>query len=88
MDSLKEIKDLLKTDKLIVGKDRTVKALKEGTVEKVFLAKNCDDSTTADINHYASMNNVEVVVLELPNDELGDMCKKPFSIAVMGVTKG
>ena len=82
-----EIKKLLKTDKLIMGKEETIKALKTGSVTKVFLAENCDASIKDDVDYYAGLANVTVEQLEMKNDELGDYCKKPFSISVIGFRK-
>jgi large subunit ribosomal protein L30e len=82
-----EIKKSLKEGKLVFGADSTLKGLRTGRFEKIYLAANCPDQLKEDINHYASMADVEVVDTGIQNEELGDICKKPFSIAVMGLTK-
>ena len=82
-----EIKKLLESEKLIIGRDRTYKFLKKGELTKVYLASNIDEDTLEDIEYYASLNKVEVVKINKTNDELGIFCKKPFSIAVMGLQK-
>ncbi len=84
---MKEIKKLLESDKLIIGKDRVLKYLKKGGLEKVFLASNVDESSLKDIEYYAGLSGVVVERLSLANDELGTFCKKPFSISVMGLLK-
>ena len=84
---MKEIKKLLESDKLIIGKDRVLKYLKKGGLEKVFLASNVDESSLSDIEYYAGLGDVSVERLSLANDELGTFCKKPFSISVMGLLK-
>jgi ribosomal protein L30E len=82
-----EIKKLLGSDKLIIGKERTMKFLRKGELVKVFLASNLDKESFEDIEHYASLSGTEVVLLKQSNDELGTFCKKPFSIAVIGLLK-
>ena len=82
-----EIKKLLESDKLVIGKDRTLKYLKKGELVKVFLASNLDSESLEDIEHYAALAGTEVVKLTQSNDELGIFCKKPFAIAVMGLLK-
>lgn len=82
-----EIKKILGSEKLIIGKERTLKLLKKGSLAKIYLASNVDKDSLEDIVHYAKINDVELVFLKQPNDELGTLCKKPFSIAVMSLLK-
>jgi ribosomal protein L30E len=84
---MNEIKKLLESDKLVIGKDRTLKLLRKGELEKVYLANNLDPESLEDIERYAELNKTEVIKIKLNNDELGTFCKKPFSIAVMGLQK-
>ena len=86
-DQITEIKKLLEQENLVIGNDKTIKGLRENTLSKVFLAANCPEDKKETIMHYASLLDVEVVNLEISNEELGDICKKPFFILVMGVLK-
>jgi ribosomal protein L30E len=83
--SVDEIKKLLKSKTLIIGSDRVLKALKNKELVKIFLASNASASLVGDIDYYASISKVEVEKLDVPNDELGVICKKPFSIAAIGM---
>ena len=83
-----EIKKLLKTGNLIIGTERTVKNLKLGRVQKVILSSNCPANVEKDITYYSGLNSTEVYRLDYPNDELGVICKKPFSISVLALLKG
>jgi large subunit ribosomal protein L30e len=85
--SLTEFKKLLKSEALVIGTDRTVKNLKKGNVERVFLSSNCNPTVEHDLNHYASLSKTEIVKLQYPNDELGVICKKPYSISVLALLK-
>lgn len=84
---MNEIKKLLGSDKLIMGKDRTMKHLKKGELEKIFLANNLDKKSLEDLEYYANINNTEIEQLKISNEELGTFCKKPFAIAVMSLLK-
>jgi len=84
--SVTEIKKLLKTDKLVIGKDRVLKGLRLGSLEKVFASNNC--SYLEDLEHYGKLGKVKVSKLKIPNDELGVVCKKSFSISAIGILKG
>lgn len=82
-----EIKKLLKTDKIIIGTEKTKKELKAGNVSKIFISSNCQEDVEEEINHYAKLANTTVIKLNLPNDELGVLCKKQFSISILGILK-
>ena len=83
-----EIKKLIKAGNVILGTQRTVKSLKLGKVEKVLLSSNCPERIEKGINYYAGVSGAELHKLDYPNDELGIICKKPFSISVLAVVKG
>ena len=85
--STDEIKKLLKSDKLVIGTDRVLKGLRKGELEKVFLALNCNEETKGDIKHFAELSDAKVEELEIPNEELGILCKKVFSVSVIGILK-
>jgi large subunit ribosomal protein L30e len=84
MISIEEIKKLSKEDKLIIGTDRVLKGLKIGKIKNVGLSSNCSSKTKEEISHYAELSKAKVTELEVPNDELGTLCKKPFAISVLG----
>lgn len=87
--AIEEIKTALKTKgKVVIGTARTIKNLKLGRLEKVFLTSNCPKSVKEDIKYYAKLSNAKVVQLKQPNDELGIICRKPFAISVLSITKG
>ena len=83
-----EIKKMLKTNDLIIGTEKTIKNLKLGKVQKVLLSSNCPSNVEKDINYYSTLNSIEVQKLEYQNDEVGVICKKPFSISVLALLKG
>jgi len=85
--SVDEIKKQLKSKMLVIGTDRALKALKKKELAKIFLASNAAESLVKDIEYYAPMSGVEVEKLSIPNDELGIVCKKPFSISAIGMKK-
>ncbi len=83
-----ELRKLISDKKLLVGTKSTIKALKLGKIEEVFLSQNCPAKTREDINHYSELSKAKVTQLEYPNDELGILCKKSYSISVLGLLKG
>lgn len=83
-----EIRKLFEAGKLVIGAERAAKLLKQGKIEKVFIASNCRGDVKEDMESYARISKAELVQLDIENDELGIACKKPFSISVVGVVKG
>ena len=83
-----EIKKIVKSGNILLGTQRTVKGLRLGKVEKVLVSSNCPARVEKDLNYYAGLSGAEMHKLEYPNDELGIICKKPFSISVLAVVKG
>jgi len=82
---MEEIRKLLESDKLLIGTDRSIKALKMGKLEKIYISSNCPDDVTETIDRYAG--ETELIKLDVPNEELGVICRKPFLISVVGVLK-
>ncbi len=80
-----EIRKLLGTDKVVIGAERVRKLLRKGELKQVLVASNCTPKVLSDISHYSSQAGTEVVQLDVPNEELGVYCKKPFNIMVLGI---
>jgi large subunit ribosomal protein L30e len=86
-DPIAEIRKNLEGKKLVLGTERTMKSLRLGRLEKVYITSNCPEGVRQDLAHYNGIGKVELVQLGVPNDELGVMCKKPFSISVAGLLR-
>lgn len=78
-----EIRKLLGTDKIILGTERSLKALAAGKLTKIIIASNCADETRKTIDE--TLGKTELVVADEDNEELGVLCKKPFRVAVIGI---
>ena len=84
---MSELSDALKSKKLVIGTERTLKLLKNDKVEKVFFSSNCNEKARKDIEHYSKLNKIKVAELDMNNDEVGAFCKKPFSVSVLSLEK-
>lgn len=82
-----EIRKLLTSKKLLIGKDEVLKNVRKSLVNKVYIASNVPVEVLGDLNRYTKISGFELFETKIPNDELGTVCKKPFSIAVIGVLK-
>lgn len=83
--SAEDIKKMLKSEQVIIGTERTIKELKIGKVKKVLIASNCRGNIEKILRHHADIAKAGFIKLGYPNDELGIICKKPFSISVLGL---
>ncbi len=82
-----EIKGAIPQGRLVLGTERTLKELKQGKLEKVFLSANVPKDIISDIEHYSKLTETTVEELNVPNEELGILVKKPFSVSIIGLTK-
>lgn len=76
-----DLKKMLKEKAPVFGLDRTMKLLKNGTANVVFVSKNCRD--IEQVRRYSKVYGAKLVELAENNKELGILCKKPFSISVL-----
>ncbi len=82
------VEELRKEQKnLLIGTEKALTGLRSGEVKKVFVSSNCPDSVKKDIERLGKISNTEIVMLDFPNDELGVVCKKQFSISVVSLPK-
>lgn len=85
MSSTEEIKKALKEKKAVIGTKKVMKKLRSGQLSAVYITSNCPEKTKKDIEYYAGLSNTKTVQLKRANDELGVLCKKPFSISILGI---
>ncbi|MFH1133523.1 MAG: ribosomal L7Ae/L30e/S12e/Gadd45 family protein [Nanoarchaeota archaeon] len=85
--TITEIKKQLEAGKIILGTKETVAALKKGRLRKAYITQNCNALVREDIERYAKLAGAEVVALEYPSDEIGTLCKKPYSVQVLGLSR-
>ena len=77
----------VQSGKILYGAEQALKGLRNGSVARVYLSSNCAKEFASDIRRYAQLSSTEVIGLSYPNDEVGTLCKKPFSISVAAVQK-
>jgi len=74
-------------EKIVIGSRRTIKYLKLGKIKKVFMAKNVPEDIKKDIEYYSLLSGAEVEMLNITNEDLGAVLKKPFRVAVVSILK-
>ncbi len=79
-----DFNQLINTGKATVGTEKTLKELKLGKLAKIYVTKNCPAEIKENVERQASLTKTEIEHLDIPNNELGTLCKKPFSISLLG----
>jgi ribosomal protein L30E len=85
MKPLTQLQKALEQQNVTIGTNETIRNLKAGNAATVYLAENAEQSVKEDIQHYAKVTDTDVEQLNIANDELGTICKKPFNIQVVSV---
>lgn len=83
----KEIKDAIKSGKIVIGTRTAIKCLKKGSLSLVIYASNCPEAARKDLDHYASVSKTEISGFEGNSVKLGEICGKPFNVLLIGVKK-
>ncbi len=80
---LEDLKKALTDKKMVYGTNETIDALKKGKVKEVFVSSNCPEKVVSDLKHYANLSGAEVKRLDVPDKEIGLICKKHHSVSVL-----
>ncbi len=86
-DIEKTIKNAVESNKTLMGSDETLRALMADELSLVVMASNCPQEVAEKIEHYAQISGTESHKFSLASKELGSVCRKPFSVTVLGITK-
>ena len=71
--------------KLVFSKTETLRLLKENKLAEVFLSANFDDKNQ--FERIAKLTDTKINITKQNNDELGALCRKPYTISVIGLKK-
>ena len=59
----------------------------QGSLEEVFYTSNCPRELVRELEHYGKAGGVKVSMFEGDSGNLGQLCGKPFKIAILGIEK-
>ncbi len=80
-----EIKNLIKTGKIVFGSRKVLKYAKIGKLKMIIIASTLRGDLKEDIKHYAKISNIPLYEYSGSGWDLGTMCGKPFMISAIGV---
>lgn len=81
MDIEKALKNTIKSGKVYLGSNRTIKAIKENKAKLVIISSNCPEGLEEDFKN----SKVHLYKYKGSNYELGTVCGKPFPVSTLAV---
>lgn len=87
MEVKSEIRSAIEKKGLVIGTKSVLRGLRKDKISRVVLAKNAPEEIKQRMVHYAEIANVPVDVMSEHSVDLGLLCKKSFSILVLGISK-
>jgi large subunit ribosomal protein L30e len=85
VDVSKEIRKAVDTGKVILGTDKSLRAIKIGQAKLVIVALNCPSGVLTDVKRYSGSANIPVHIFEGDSAKLGVACGKLFLVNVLTV---
>lgn len=85
MDLSKEIREAVKTGKVIFGSDKSIKAIKQGHAKLVIISSTAPQGVKADLERYTKLANIPLRIFKGDSSELGLACGKPFLVSALAV---
>jgi large subunit ribosomal protein L30e len=85
VDLDKAISTAVKTGKVVLGAESAVKNAQTGKAKLIVVSANCPTKVRGDIEYYAELSGVKVMVYEGTSIDLGMVCKRPFTVSALTV---
>ena len=83
----KEIQKALKEKKVLLGSRSVLSAARTGKIDSLVYARNTPQRTMSDIRHHANISGFKTHEFKGNSLELGELCGKPFSVLLLGISK-
>ena len=77
---------VMKSGKTTIGKQTTLKALRNGDAKLIIISSNCPSLMRSEIEYYAMLAKTDVHHYNGNNIELGTACGKYFRVSVLSIT--
>jgi large subunit ribosomal protein L30e len=85
MDVAKAVRMVVDSGKVVIGSERSKKAVLRGEGKLLLLASNCPREVREDLERYAKLSSIPSFEYAGGAMELGTVCGKPFPIAALTV---
>jgi len=81
----KSIGIAIKTGKVTLGANSSIESLKKGRSKLIVLAVNCPVNIRQEVEYYAKLANVPLVIFPGTSWDLGAVCGRPHMVAVLSI---
>ncbi|NOR85749.1 hypothetical protein GQ473_06545 [archaeon] len=81
----REIKNAIIEKQVIIGTNRTFKSLEKKEIKQLVVANTCPSDIVDKLNTYSK--DLKITLAEISAKNLGTLCRKPFSVCVLGLKK-
>ena len=81
----REIKNAILEKTIIIGTNKTLKALDKKEMKQLVVANTCPADIVDKLNVYSK--DLKITPAEISAKNLGTLCRKPFSVCVLGLKK-
>ena len=85
IDVNKAIATTVRTGKIFLGANKTVRNAKVGKVKLVIVAANCPKIAREDIEYYCKLSDIPLVTYNGTSIDLGAVCGKPFMVSALAI---
>ena len=82
-----DIKNAIKSGKLLIGCNSVFKGIKKGGLESLIYASNLPEARKSDLGSQAKVAGIETREFGGDSANLGEACGKPFNILIVGIRK-
>ena len=83
----KEIKEGLKSKKVVLGSNSVIRAVKSGFLKTIVYASNVPEVSIKNLQYYSQLGKVSLERFEGNSKQLGEICGKPFNVLLVGLKK-
>ncbi len=73
--------------RLVIGMKSVMSRAGAGNLDNIIFSSNCPAIVKENVSHEAKLSDIPVIDFEDDSSDLGEICKKPFMIAVLGIAK-
>lgn len=75
----------VKTGKVSLGTNSTLKSVSTGKVRLVVVASNCPKKVREDLEYYSKLSKILIIPYSGTSLELGRVCGKPFLVSALAI---
>ena len=78
---------LKKKAKILIGESTTSKAIRNGKLSEVFICSNYPSDRLDKMSKASKTGDFKLNKLDFNSEELGAKCRRPYTVAVVGLLK-